>query len=116
MKFSLKARIIEATPLICLIAYLFIGFVFKVWHPTWAIFFLIPIVPIILSENFAKTVYPIVCVIIYLVLGFTWGFWHPGWLIFLTIPVYYILFRPVIMRSETNKKKKYFEFVEEEKD
>ena len=113
---SLRARIIEATPLMCLIAYLFIGFVFHVWHPTWAIFFLIPIVPIILSENLAKTIYPIICIILYLIMGLTWGWWHPGWLIFLTIPVYYILFRPIIVKKDMEHvKSKFTEFIEEEK-
>ena len=118
---SLKARIIEATPLICLIVYLFIGFVFHIWHPTWVIFFLIPIMPTILSENLAKTLYPLICVVVYLFLGLTWSLWHPAWLIFLTIPVYYILFRPLIKegwhksskKKNTKEKREYIEVEEE---
>ena len=117
---SLKGRIIEATPLICLIIYLFIGFVWHIWHPTWVIFFLIPIMPTILSENLAKTLYPLICVVLYLVLGFTWHLWHPAWLLFLTIPVYYILFRPMIKdgwhkdKKKCKDKKDHKEFIESE--
>lgn len=101
-----RGRIIAATPLICLIAYLAIGFIWGIWHPTWAIFFLIIIVPMMLSENVLYSIYPIVCLAAFLVLGFTGGWWHPAWLIFLTIPVYYTLFSPLLNRKKKKKSKK----------
>jgi hypothetical protein len=83
----LKHKIIAATPLICLIIFLLLGFVGGLWHPGWIVFFLIPLVPIFLGVKKIKNVYSLVCVILYLIMGLAWGLWHPGWIIFLTIPV-----------------------------
>ena len=107
---SLKNRIISVTPLVCLIVYLAIGFIWNIWHPTWAIFFLIIIVPIILNSSFGKIIYPIICTIAFILIGAIWGYWHPAWLIFLTIPVYYTLFEPFL----GNKKKKRIEVIEKD--
>lgn len=85
-------RIISATPLICLIIYLFLGFEKQLWHPGWVIFLAIPVVPLILKPKGFKAAYPLFVLIIYLLLGFFINWWHPGWIIFLTIPVFYILF------------------------
>ena len=87
----MKKRIIAATPMICLIIYLCLGFIWGWWHPGWVIFFLIPIVSCILGEKSIRYMYPSFCVLVYLCLGFIWGWWHPGWIIFLTIPVFYTL-------------------------
>ena len=97
---SYKGRIIAATPILCLIAYILVGFFTHIWVPTIAIFSLIIIVPIVLSENFASSLYPILAVAGFFVLGFAFDLWHPGWLLFLTIPVYYILFNPFIKRKK----------------
>lgn len=94
----LKNRIILATPLICTIIYLTIGFTIDMWHPTWAVFFLILIVPEILDENFLSHIYPTICLITYVTLGITLNLWHPAWIIFLSIPVYYIIFGPIIRK------------------
>lgn len=96
---SLRKRIIAATPLICLIIYLSVGYIAGIWHPTWAVFILIPLMPIILCKNLYKEIYPLTCAVAYLVLGICFGWWHPAWIIFLTIPVYYILFGPYISRE-----------------
>ncbi len=106
---SIKNRIISVTPMICLIAYLAIGFIWNIWHPTWAIFFLIIIVPIVLNSSFSRIFYPILCIAAFVILGAVWGYWHPAWLIFLTIPVYYTLFEPCFQ-----KKKKRIEVIEKD--
>ena len=92
MRTSFRNRLVAATPLICLIVYLFVGFYFNVWHPTWVIFFLIPIMPVLLGLERLVISYPLFCVVAYILLGVFLDFWHPGWLIFLTIPVVSILF------------------------
>jgi hypothetical protein len=92
MRDDFRRRLVAATPLICVIVYLFIGFYFNIWHPTWTIFLLIPCMPILLGLKKIIISYPLVCSIIYVVLGIFFDFWHPGWLIFLTIPVVWILF------------------------
>ena len=108
---SIKRKIIEATPLLCTFVYLLIGFVWGIWHPTWAIFFLIILVPIILRSNFLRLVYPMICVGVYLGLGFWQGWWHPAWIIFLTIPIFNILFEP--RRKEKTEYIEYSEVNEE---
>ena len=89
---NFKGKLIAATPFLCLIAYLTIGFVWHIWHPTWLIFFGIILVPIILQFNFFKLLYPIAITAIYIIFSKIYGIWHPLWIIFLTIPVFYIFF------------------------
>ncbi|MBQ9899917.1 MAG: hypothetical protein IJM36_02180 [Acholeplasmatales bacterium] len=95
---TLKNRIIAVTPLVSLIIFLTVGYVWGIWHPTWAVFFLIIIVPIVLNADIYRVVYPLACGVIYVSLGLTLGVWHPAWIIFLTIPVYYILFEPYLLK------------------
>lgn len=89
--FNYRARIVSATPIICLAIYLTIGFVFHIWSPTWLIFFLIPIMPTVLygfskGKNIIMTITTIITFIIFIVLGFS-GYWHPGWLVFFIPPI-----------------------------
>ncbi len=88
----MKNRIIAATPMICVIIYLCCGFIWDNWHPSWVVFFLIPIMPFLLHAKGLKSIYPIICLGVYLFLGFMYQWWSPAWIIFLTIPVFYILF------------------------
>ena len=94
---SLKRKIIAATPMISLIAFLLLGFCADAWHPGWIVFFAIPIVPMLLRIDSFNGLYPLLTVIAYLVMGFVWDLWHPGWIIFLTIPVVQI-FLPKMKR------------------
>lgn len=88
-------------PLVVAIAYVFIGVLSHIWHPTWMIFLLIPAYyefaakfdidrsqmstyQILKSVPFASIV-----IIAYLIMGFILHLWHPGWLIILLIPLYY---------------------------
>ncbi len=89
---SIRNKIVAATPLLATIAFLTIGFTTGIWHPTWAVFFSILIVPEILDKHFYLKIYPIIVIATYVTLGITLGIWHPLWIIFLTIPVYYIIF------------------------
>lgn len=82
-----RNKLIAATPLIALIAYLLLGFCANAWHPGWIVFFAIPVMPLILGKKSWFGAYPLLTVIAYLVMGFVWDLWHPGWIIFLTIPV-----------------------------
>lgn len=101
-KYNLKKRIISATPILCVIAFLLMGFIGNLWHPGWIVFILIPIVPLVLEKQFF---YPLLCLLIYLIIGFTfdWG-WHPGWIIFLTIPVYEIFVPKNFLNKKREKK------------
>lgn len=89
-KYDIRKRMMAATPIICLIIFLLLGFSFGLWHPGWMVFFLIPLMPFLVGYKRVKITYPLVCVVIYLIIGFAFSWWHPGWLIFLTIPVFEI--------------------------
>ncbi len=100
---SLKKRIVAATPMICLIIYLSLGYCIdgvNMWLHGLPVFLLIPIMPVILSENIYKLMYPLFCIIIYICIGASANIWHPTWIIFLTIPVFYIIFGPYLDRKK----------------
>jgi len=83
--------------LIAFLIYISIGVLYNIWHPTWLIFLLIPLISGISSaieyRNWKLLPYPIVISAIYLSLGFLYDAWHPAWILFLTIPLYYSLIR-----------------------
>ena len=94
---SIRGKIVAITPILCAIAYLLLGFLKGIWHPTWLIFLLIPIVPLVLKIFSGRrgaliSFLELSIVIIYLLLGFIGGWWHPGWIIFLLMPIIGILF------------------------
>ena len=82
-------------PVLCALIYLFLGFVWNLWHPGWIVFLTIPIYyafegcryTVGSMKTALKAAWPVCCLVIFLVLGSIWGLWHPGWLIFLTVPI-----------------------------
>ena len=100
---SLKGRINLITPWVATIIFLTIGFTTGVWHPTWAVFFLIIIVPVLLNHKISRVIYPLIVTAIYVTLGMIFGIWHPLWVILLTIPVYSILFEPFFSKKMFSK-------------
>lgn len=92
-----------ATPFLCAIAYILMGFFLPEqnlgWSKGWIVFLLIPIVPTIFSaiehRSFCAFCYPVFITGVYLILGMVYGLWHPYWFLFITIPVYYIVFSPI---------------------
>lgn len=96
---AIKSAISGSVFVLSLIAYLVMGFVAKLWHPGWIIFFT-PIITdgiadVILKKNPNHFPMPILCVIVFLLLGFLGGYWHPGWIVFLAIPAYYAIVSPI---------------------
>ena len=89
---NMRRRMIAATPIISLIIFLVMGYVFNMWTYGCFAFLLIPAMPILLGEVDLDVLYPLLVCCGYFALGFGFGWWHPGWIVFLTIPVYYILF------------------------
>ena len=87
---SIKKKIVEATPIVSLIIYLLLGFCFEIWHPSWLVFLLIPIMPFIVGFKKIKISFGLLICIIYFAVGIIWNLWHPTWIIFLTIPIYHI--------------------------
>ncbi len=83
------------TVLIASIAFLTIGLCLNIWHPTWLVYLLIPIVPsiadAIIKKNASHFALPVLIAAIYMLVGFLTGLWHPTWVIFLAIPLYYVV-------------------------
>ena len=94
--------------LITFLVYVSIGVFYNIWHPTWLIFLLIPIISGISSaiehRNWKLLPYPILISTTYLSLGFLYDTWHPAWVLFLTIPLYYALIRYFRQRKSTLNK------------
>lgn len=86
-------KAIALSPFITLIIYFILGFGFKLWHPGWLIFLLIPVTAILFSmgktkeDHLTTALSPFFAVTTFLLLGFLGDLWHPGWMIFLIIPV-----------------------------
>ena len=74
-------------------AYALIGLIANIWHPTWLILFLIPIIEELCHciKNKDLNRFPIVFIVVavYLALGITLNMWHPLWVIFFIVPLYY---------------------------
>lgn len=82
--------------LVIIIAYIIIGAVFGIWHPTWIMLLLVPVfgsvVKCVRRRSARYFAYPVFAVCAFLTMGFLWWLWHPGWVIFPTVPLYYSLF------------------------
>lgn len=102
MKLYMKGRIMAATPIICVIAYLLMGFLADLWHPGWVVFLAIPLVAAILFNKSQKlvTIYSMIIAIAYIIIGFTTSLWHPFWILFLTIPIVAIFAGPRNLTAE----------------
>lgn len=102
---NIKNKIIAATPMLCLIFFLAFGFIDGNWHPTWMIFFLIPIMPCILGPRPIQSSYPLLCTVAFLAFGFLADAWSWCWIFFLTIPVFYIFFPKKNTRNKSENHK-----------
>ena len=82
-------------PILCVIIYILIGFIFSLWHPGWVIFLLIPcwytLVDSFRKKNAGEFAYPVFITFIYILISDIFSIWHPLWILYLTIPVYYAI-------------------------
>lgn len=91
-------------PTISAVVYVCLGVFMKIWHPTWLIFFLIPLYyslcEAIEKKNMNCFAYPVLIVGVYLLLGFLHTpYFRTCWVIIFTIPVYYFISVAVKKRS-----------------
>lgn len=98
--YNFRKRLMAATPIMCVIAFLLLGCIWDLWHPGWMVFFLIPIMPFLIGYKKMHITYPLVCAIAYLIMGIGFDLWHPGWIIFLTIPVFDIFTKGIKNRDD----------------
>jgi hypothetical protein len=92
MNIDFRKRLIAATPLICVFAYLLTGYITGIWDKTLLIFLLIPIMPTLLGVKTIRITFTLIVFAVYIFIGVVFDLWHPGWLIFILVPIYYILF------------------------
>ncbi len=83
-------------PTACAIAYVCIGLFAKIWHPTWLIFFLVPLYYSLYETIEKKNMYyfgfPILAIGVYLLLGFIDKmYFGTCWVILFSIPLYYLV-------------------------
>jgi len=87
--------LVALSPFITVIAFISIGMTTHIWHPTWLIFFFIPM-SAILSERKAVLVAlsPFLSVIAFILMGYYYGNYDVAWLVFLSIPMLGLLTKP----------------------
>ncbi len=94
--------------IVCIIAFLGLGFFAGLWHPGWMVFLTIPLfyglVEAITKRNMNKFPFAVLTVIVFLCLGFFLGMWHPGWIVFLTIPIYHWIGHEINRHRKENSK------------
>lgn len=95
--------------------YVLVGFAFKIWHPTWMMFLLIPLlltvaISLIAGKNKRITALmltssvSLLAVIAYLFAGLVFHMWAVAWIVFLAIPVYaYAAFLLTKNKSKTEE-------------
>lgn len=94
--------------LIGVLLYCILGACFNLWHPSWLIFLLLPVIVSLVQaihrRNWRIFAYPLFVVFLFLLIGFTSRKWHPAWILFITIPLYYILGDFIVKNTDGNKK------------
>lgn len=96
---TLKSFLIRAVITLLLVTlYVWIGLEFQIWHPTWMIFLIIPIVALLYQQFVKKekvhlvAYMPFISVILFFIIGEYANGYQYAWLVFLLIPVVAILF------------------------
>ena len=86
----MRRRILEVTPLISLLLFLFATFYLQNPSLGWTFFLLIPLSWILLTGNIKRKIQesmPFIALMVFLWLGFGLKAWNPGWLVFLSVPL-----------------------------
>ena len=84
--------------IIMIATYIYIGVSFSLWHPTWLMFLLIPLIALIYTQFVLKepveivAYTPFIAVIIFVLWGYFGNAYQYSWLVFLLIPITAILF------------------------
>ena len=99
---SWKYAMLYSVPysILCLVAFLVLGFTLNAWYWAWTLFMTVPIYDSVLDairkKSLSEFEYAIFVAFIYCLFGIIYKWWHPGWLIFVTIPIYY----PIVGRID----------------
>ena len=97
-------------PIVCVIAFLAIGFFAGGWGWAWTLFITIPVYYSLLDSirkrRCTEFAYPVFVAFLYCLFGMLYSWWHPGWLIFVTIPIYYPIAEGIDRYIASIRKKK----------
>ncbi len=92
---KISTSITSIWAILMVIAFIVVGSVWNIWHPTWICFLSIPLVGslanAIQNRKISHFAYPVLVTIVYLLIGFLNSGWHPYWFLFVTIPLYYMI-------------------------
>ncbi len=84
-------KIIAASPLIAVLTFFLLGFVFDAWHPGWLVFFIIPVSAIIFTpyrKDKMTALSPFLAVTLFILIGtFIPNGFRYAWTIFFIIPL-----------------------------
>ncbi len=84
-------KIINVMPFLSLLIYLVLGYVFKLWHPGWLVFLLIPISGVLFSPYRKKKlvgITPFLAVIVFTLVGmYVPNGFRYSWIAFIFIPL-----------------------------
>lgn len=107
-KNKIAGSIVGLVSVLAAFAFLFIGFTQHIWHPTWLVFLVIPVVSMIADiatkkkdpVGLVSSIVSTLCAVGYLYMGFFLGLWHPGWLIFFAVPISSIITKMFVGDSQ----------------
>jgi uncharacterized membrane protein len=87
-KHGKKALIMFSTIILCIAAFLTLGFVLSGWGWAWQVFLAIPVMGIVISGKFKFTaISPFVAVVLFFSIGYFFNAFQLSWLAFLIIPM-----------------------------
>ena len=96
-----KNKVIAITPFVCAIVFFILAIEYKLAHPGWVVFLLVPLMPFLLGKK--KISVSVIIIIIYFIVSVVLkDKWNITWVILLLIPIMNILIVP----SERSKIKK----------
>jgi len=82
----------DCIPLVIAFVYLMIGVIWKLWHPGWILFLLIPVIPSffdsLVNKDPGEFAFPVFITAVYLFIGCVFGGFHIWWILFILIPIY----------------------------
>lgn len=90
-------KLVALSPFIAVITFMSIGMSTNIWHPTWLVFLLIPILGVLSGRKNKDQfigVMPFISLITFILGTYFFGYYEYFWLIFLIIPISALLFYP----------------------
>ncbi len=96
---ELSGLITGLAAILAVACFMVLGFTTRAWHPTWIVFFAIPITAVICDIVLVKKdiqgaitgAAALIAAAVFLLLGFFLGIWAIAWIVFLIIPIIAII-------------------------